>query len=89
MLFEFDMEKSRANKAKHGIDFVAAQAIWKDPRALEIPARTIDEPRSMVIGMIHRILWSAVVTYRDGRVRLISVRRARREETVLYESKRL
>jgi uncharacterized DUF497 family protein len=30
MLFEFDTEKSRANKAKHGIDFVVAQAIWKD-----------------------------------------------------------
>lgn len=86
MLFEFDMEKSRANEAKHGIDFVEAQAIWKDPRALEIPARTTDEPRSMVIGMIHGKLWSAVITYRDDRVRMISVRRSRREEKALYES---
>ena len=51
--FEFDIEKSTANKAKHGIDFVEAQEIWNDVDRLEIPARSLDEPRSQVIG--HRI----------------------------------
>jgi len=34
--FEFDPEKSVRNKAKHGIDFQEAQALWKDPDLLEI-----------------------------------------------------
>lgn len=53
---------------------------------VEIPARTVDEPRFMVIGRIERHIWAAVITYRNGRVRIISVRRARAEEVNLYES---
>lgn len=48
--FEFDERKSASSKAKHGIDFVEAQAIFEDDRRLEIPARMDDEPRFMVIG---------------------------------------
>ena len=84
MDFEFDPVKSAANKAKHGIDFVEAQALWNDPDRLEIPARNVDEPRSQVIGMIVRQVWSAFVTSRDERVRIISVRRARDEEEARY-----
>jgi hypothetical protein len=83
--FEFDEAKSDANKAKHGIDFIEAQALWLDEVLLEIPARTEDEPRSLVIGMIGDGHWSAVITYREERIRLISVRRARAEEVALYE----
>ncbi len=50
MSFEYDQEKSVANKAKHGIDFDMAQAIWDDPDRVEIPARELDEPRYLVIG---------------------------------------
>jgi hypothetical protein len=84
MDFEFDPVKSAANKAKHGIDFVEAQALWNDPDRLEIPARSADEPRAQVIGMIVRQVWSAFVTSRDERVRIISVRRARDEEKERY-----
>lgn len=49
--FEFDPEKSRSNRAKHGIDFVEAQELWKDEMRLEIPARTEDESRNLVIGV--------------------------------------
>ena len=83
---EFDESKSKANKAKHGIDFVEAQALWEDMDLLEIPARTEDEPRMIVIGRIKEKHWSAVVTYRGNRVRVISVRRSRKEERELYES---
>ena len=76
--------KSAANKAKHGIDFVEAQALWNDPDRLEIPARNVDEPRAQVIGMIFSQVWSAFVTSRDERVRIISVRRARDEEAARY-----
>ena len=85
MEFEFDEEKSRVNKEKHGIDFVEAQLLWLDEMLIEIPARTTDEPRYLVVGRIAGKHWSAVITYRDDRVRLISVRRSRREEVEIYE----
>jgi uncharacterized DUF497 family protein len=83
--FEFDPRKSLLNKLKHGIDFKKAQALWNDPRLLEIEARTIDEPRWLVIGVIEGKHWGAVVTYRGERIRIISVRRSRQEEIQLYE----
>ena len=64
MEFEFDPNKSRANKQKHGIDFEDAQALWDDSDMIEIPARTIDEPRFLVIGTIAGKHWSAVITHR-------------------------
>lgn len=84
--FEFDEEKSTANKQKHGIDFVEAQQIWDDPDVLEIPARIKDEPRFLVIGRRQDRHWSAVITYRKEKIRIISVRRSRPEEVKLYES---
>ena len=86
MKFEFNAEKSAANKAKHGIDFIEAQALWDDPDLIEIPARTSDEQRFLAIGKIESQLWSAILTYRNECVRLISVRRSRREEVAIYES---
>lgn len=84
--FEFDASKSQANLAKHGISFIDAQLLWSDPMVLEIPAKTEDEPRFLVIGLINGKHWSAVLTYRGGNIRLISVRRSRVEEVTLYES---
>jgi hypothetical protein len=84
--FEFDAEKSASNRLKHGIDFIEAQILWNDPMLLEIPARTEDEPRFLLIGQIEGKHWSAVITYRESNVRLISVRRARAEEVAIYES---
>ena len=85
-MFEFDDLKSKSNFQKHGIDFIDAQALWSDSNLLEIPAKTLDEPRFVVIGMIKQKHWSAVITYRNDKVRLISVRRSRDEEVILYES---
>ncbi|MGE3297266.1 MAG: BrnT family toxin [Porticoccaceae bacterium] len=84
--FEYDQEKSRINLGKHGIDFVQAQALWSDQSFIEIPARTFDEPRTLVIGRIEGRHWSAVVTHRGENIRIISVRRARPEEVAIYES---
>lgn len=83
MHFEFDPEKSAANLEKHGIDFIA-QALWSDPDRLEIPARSLDEPRAQVIGQIGDVVWSAFITMRGDRIRIISVRRARDEEEAAY-----
>ena len=84
MEFEFDPAKSAANMAKHGIDFVEAQKLWHDPERLEIPARSVDESRLQVVGTIGDTVWSAFVTTRDTRIRIISVRRARDEEATAY-----
>lgn len=89
MEFEFDDPKSQSNLAKHGIDFLDAQLIWLDPDRIEIPARTEDEPRSLIVGKIARKCWSAIITYRENRVRIISVRRSRKEEVAIYESNRI
>lgn len=86
MKFEFDEKKSSMNKEKHGLDFFEAQALWDDPDVLEIPAKTTDESRFLLIGRIGEKYWSAVITYRKETIRLISVRRARAEEVALYES---
>ena len=88
-MFGFDEGKSRTNLEKHGIDFVQAQALWDDPDLLEIPAKTVDEPRFLDIGTIESKHWSAVVTYRSESIRIISVRRSRVEEVRLYESEEL
>ena len=58
MDFEYDARKSAGNKSKHGIDFVEAQALWDDPDLLEIPARTEDETRFLVVGRIADAHWS-------------------------------
>lgn len=86
MVFEFDLQKNTINKEKHGIDFLEAQALWDDPELVEIPARTSDEPRFIVVGRISGKHWSAVITYREERVRIISARRSRPEEVAIYES---
>ena len=85
MKFEFDPGKSSANKKKHGIDFGRAQSLWDDPDLIEVPARTSDEPRFVVIGRIGSWHWSAIITYRDDCIRIISVRRSRKEGVRIYE----
>lgn len=88
-MFEFDEAKSRANKAKHGIDFVRAQALWDDPDLLLIPTRVEGEPRQIAIGLLAGKCWSAVITQRDNSIHIISVRRSRKEEKELYENQDL
>ena len=84
--FEYDAAKSQSNFSKHGVDFNDARLLWTDTGLLEIAARTDDEARYLVIGLIDGKHWSAVITYRDSNIRLISVRRSRVEEVALYES---
>jgi uncharacterized protein len=86
MVFEYDPHKSAETKRKHGIDLEDAQSLWADPGVVEIPARTSDEPRWLLIGKIDDKHWSAIITRRGENIRLISVRRSRNEEVALYES---
>ena len=86
MNFEFNSKKSNTDKNKHGIDFIEAQELWNDVDLLEIPAKTTDEARFLVIGKIDDKHWTGIITYRNDNIRIISVRRARNEEVELYES---
>ena len=85
--FEFDETKSRANKTKHGIDFVEAQELWLDDDLLRVPSRLEAEPRFLFIGIVGDKHWSAIVTYRGDAIRIISVRRSRVREVEAYEGK--
>ena len=86
MVFEYDNNKSDANREKHGIGFDEAQALWEDDRMLEAPLKYPYESRFLCVGKIGPKHWSAIVTYRSGAVRIISVRRSREEEIQHYEN---
>jgi len=87
MEFEWDEKKSRANKAKHGIDFNTATELWNDQDRIEIHTIFPSENRNALIGKIGNRLWTAIFTQRVDAIRIISVRRARKKETKLYEHK--
>ena len=88
MVFEFDAAKSAANKLKHGIDFVEAQALWLRGVA-EAPGRAGNEKRWMVFGIIDGRHWTAVITRRGPKcIRIISVRRSRDNEKEYYEARK-
>jgi len=87
MIFEYDKNKSQKNKIKHGIDFEQAQELWEDPYAFELPSsQSEDEERFLVLGQIGSKNYTAIITYRDTNIRIISVRRSRDKEVKLYES---
>jgi uncharacterized DUF497 family protein len=86
MEFEFDPAKSMSNLVKHGISFNDAKKLWRDPNLLLIRAGHVTEPRWIAIACIDAKHWTAVFTYRGGRIRIISARRSRVKEVDLYES---
>ena len=61
MALGFDVQKSQSKLEKHGIDFSEAQRLWDDPDLLEAPARTEDDPRSIVIGRIEAKHWEVAL----------------------------
>ncbi len=84
--FEYDNIKSSSNLKKHGIDFYSAQELWDDPELIELRVQSENESRFLVIGIIAKKHWSAVITYRSSTIRIISVRRSRKKEVEIYES---
>jgi uncharacterized protein len=84
MGFDFDPEKSAANRVKHGIDFVEAQELWGEPKHMIVPARSSTEVRYALIGEHKGKIWICIFTLRGENIRIISVRRARNEEREGY-----
>jgi uncharacterized DUF497 family protein len=64
----------------------ASKSLNSDPDRIEIPAKTIDEERFLIIGKISNKCWSTIITYRKEKARIISVRRSRKKEIEIYES---
>ena len=87
MSFEWDLEKSIANKEKHGIDFETAKILWSDDNRVEIHVPFPVEDRWILIGKKDSKLWTAIFTLRGNAIRIISVRRSRKKEVYLYEVK--
>jgi uncharacterized DUF497 family protein len=91
MIFAYDPDKSAINAEKHGLTFEEAKVLWNDDDTLRIRAHDgpDGEQRWLVIGRIGDRLWSAAVTYRADVTRIISVRRARKDEEQLYDNQKL
>ncbi|QOS67137.1 BrnT family toxin [Eggerthella guodeyinii] len=87
LTFGYDPVKSAANLEKHGIDFDEAQLLWEGVY-LKAPARKKDERRYAVVGVLRGVHWTAIATDRDGRIRIISVRRATEQERIRYEQRK-
>lgn len=85
MNFEYDPQKSKTNKEKHGFDFEDAQELWCDPNSIVIPLGYIEESRYVVVGLFRGKYWSAICTDRNESTRIISFRRAHKKEEEIYE----
>ena len=83
MKFAYDKNKSITNKAKHGISLEEAKELWLVP-TVEVDARTMGEPRFMIISKINGKFYSCIYTLRDEAIRLISARRSRKDEEEIY-----
>lgn len=86
MKFAWDENKNKINIKKHGISFMKAAYVFKDPNYVEIydEIHSIYEDRYKVIGLIDQLL-CVIVTYREnGIVRIISARKANQEERNEY-----
>jgi len=86
MKFEYDENKSKSNKIKHGIDFEEAQELWRDDKMVEILTPFEDEKRYINIGKIKNKFYSVITTIRGDKIRIISTRRSRKKEIEIYES---
>ena len=86
LVFEWDVEKDASNLAKHGIGFADSKMLWQDPYSTTAPCHDWPEDRFMTVATLAEKIWTAIHTYRDGRIRLISVTRSRKGEISSYET---
>jgi len=86
MSYEWDQDKARANRQKHGVRFSDAVAVFMDDLAITIPDEYSYEERFVILGKdgLERVL-VVVFTYRGDETRLISARKANAQERQLYE----
>ena len=86
MLFEWDESKRQANLAKHHIDFRDAKRVFDGPVFERVDSRH-GEDRIFAIGLMEDIEIVVVYVMRGKRRRIISARRAHRDERQEYTSR--
>jgi len=84
-MFEFDAEKSRTNKVKHGIDFFEAQNIWESTYIIIPTKNVLGENRSAIIGTLGHTFYVAIFTIRSEKIRIISCHKADKRWVKIYE----
>jgi hypothetical protein len=89
VVFEWDRRKAEINLKKHAVDFADAVVVFSDDLAITLQDDSVDEERFVTVGIdaLGRVLVVAY-TWRGGRIRLISARRATRRERGQYEERR-
>lgn len=89
MQFEWDEEKEKINITKHGIDFTTAARVFKDENRLEMydESHSDTEDRYITIGIIDSAIYLVMVVYteREKVIRLISARKATKQERKMYD----
>jgi len=81
--FQWDENKRSVNLVKHGIDFLDAVTIFEDPVFIK-PSSFEEEERHVAVGILDTIAIAVIFTIRDGNCRIISARRARKNERREY-----
>jgi uncharacterized DUF497 family protein len=89
--FEWDEAKAVANRTKHRVRFEVVTLLLNSRRFLELDAtRPGDrEERRKAVGYIGSYLYAVIFTRREGRIRLISARRANAKEMKLYGNRQI
>lgn len=82
--FEWDNNKKDVNFRKHEIDFIDAIEVFNDPFRIEVEILRNGEQRYQTIGIINEVAILVVYTQRDGKKRIISARKASKNERGVY-----
>jgi len=90
--FDWDERKSKSNQKKHRVSFEEAETVFLDPyaRLIEDPDHSDNEDRFVMLGLSEGLRTLVVChCYRqnDAVIRIISARKATREETEIYEER--
>jgi len=84
---EWDDEKDKINRKKHGISFEFAQYVFEDPRHIVFPDPHEEEDRYRILGMVDiHLLFVVFVEKNHDTIRIVSARKATKHERNLYET---
>jgi uncharacterized protein len=92
MIFEWDDDKAARNIGKHGVAFELAQRVWDDPAHISVFDRHEgNEERWHAIGLVSGVVILTVVhafpvVTDEDTIRIISARKATRDERRRYEA---
>ena len=87
--YEWDEHKRAANRKKHGVEFaIAENFVWESAILIEDDRIDYGETRYRAMGLIGIHIYALVFTMRGNTVRVISLRKATRQEKKDYDKNR-